>query len=227
MRRIALFAGLAGLISLVGCKPTYPKCDNDDHCKEQNEVCVQGQCAECATDAQCKEGFSCQGNRCVPAVSSRAPGTCGSDSDCASGRCRNNRCLAEGACESSADCDGGECQAGRCTSGGSCALEPIRFEFNDSSLSSDGQRHLDQVATCIKNDKMKVRLEGHADERGTEEYNLQLSNRRAESVKRYLVTLGVSQGALDAVGYGESRPAVSSSDESAWSANRRVEFQKR
>ena len=49
-----------------GCPPTYPKCDTDDQCKEHNEVCVQGQCVECATDKNCKAGFVCDANKCVP-----------------------------------------------------------------------------------------------------------------------------------------------------------------
>jgi peptidoglycan-associated lipoprotein len=74
--------------------------------------------------------------------------------------------------------------------------------------------------------RVRITLEGHADERGTEEYNLQLSNRRAEAVKRYLTTLGVRAGSLETTGYGEARPAENGSNESAWAANRRVEFRR-
>ena len=74
---------------------------------------------------------------------------------------------------------------------------------------------------------MSLSLEGHADERGTEEYNLQLSNRRAASVKRYLATLGVNPNSMNTIGYGKNRPAVHGSNESAWAANRRVELLKR
>ncbi len=67
MRRISIWAGLALAVAvLTGCPPTYPKCDNDEHCREKGEVCVQGSCQECATDANCKENFTCQGNTCVP-----------------------------------------------------------------------------------------------------------------------------------------------------------------
>ena len=65
-----------------------------------------------------------------------------------------------------------------------------------------------------------------ADERGTEEYNLHLSNRRASTVKRYLVNLGVPEKNLETVGYGENRPADSGHTEDAWAANRRVELRK-
>ena len=60
-----------------------------------------------------------------------------------------------------------------------------------------------------------------------QEYNLQLSNRRAASVKRYLTDLGIGDGALETVGYGENKPAVQGSNEAAWAANRRVELIKR
>ena len=70
----------------------------------------------------------------------------------------------------------------------------------------------------------RIELAGHADERGTEEYNLQLSQKRAASVKKYLVDLGVPASSLKTVGYGENRPAAQGSDEEAWAANRRVEF---
>ena len=66
-----------------------------------------------------------------------------------------------------------------------------------------------------------------ADERGTEEYNMVLSQKRAASVRKYLVDLGVTAGALDTVGYGENKPVASGASEDAWAANRRVDFKKR
>jgi len=230
MRRGVVLAGLAVLgMVLTGCPPTYPNCSSDEHCKERGEVCVQGKCQECATDANCKEGFVCEGNKCVPKPECTPTGN-----ECGPGkRCENGRCVeqmgARSGCTTDADCPAGQtCQAGQCVSGraggGECSYQPIRFEFNESSLTADGRAQLDRVAECIKRENARLTLEGHADERGTEEYNLQLSNRRAESVKRYLVTLGVKGEQLNTVGYGETRPAVNGSSEEAWSANRRVEF---
>jgi len=69
-----------------------------------------------------------------------------------------------------------------------------------------------------------VTIEGHCDERGSEEYNLALGERRAEQVKRYLVDLGVPASKLDTVSFGESKPATQGHDESAWRWNRRTEF---
>jgi peptidoglycan-associated lipoprotein len=106
-------------------------------------------------------------------------------------------------------------------------LPTIYFGFDESQLSSSAQSELSLFANCLKRTPMSLSLEGHADERGTEEYNLQLSNRRAASVKRYLSTLGVSSSSLSTIGYGKNRPAVRGYNEEAWAANRRVEFIRR
>ena len=74
---------------------------------------------------------------------------------------------------------------------------------------------------------MVVVIEGHADERGSEEYNLALGERRAEAVRRYLEALGVAESQLRIVSYGESKPAALGSDEAAWRLNRRAEFRTR
>ena len=90
--------------------------------------------------------------------------------------------------------------------------------------SPDAKARLSDLADCLKKKKKPATLEGHADDRGTEEYNMQLSNRRAESVKSYLTALGVNERQLDTVGFGENRPAMSGASEDVWSANRRVEI---
>jgi peptidoglycan-associated lipoprotein len=105
-----------------------------------------------------------------------------------------------------------------------CDWEPLRFGFNEASLSSEVQGRLSELVSCIKGERGNLTLAGHADERGTEEYNLQLSQRRAASVKKYLVDLGVPANRLKTVGYGENRPLRNASTEEAWDANRRVEF---
>jgi peptidoglycan-associated lipoprotein len=211
MQRIATLVGLMALaLFATACPPSYPNCKSDENCKEQGEVCVQGQCRECATDAQCKEGFRCEANRCVP------KGGCAKDADCGQGmKCQAGACVVDPS--ASAPEDEG---AGRA----SCDLEPIRFEFNKHSLSDPAKARLAEIADCLKKQKGTVTLEGHADERGTEEYNLQLSNRRAASVKSYLSALGVPEKKLDTVGFGENRPASQGSGEDAWATNRRVEI---
>ena len=232
MRRGVVLAGLAVLgVLLAGCPPTYPNCSSDDQCKEHGEVCVQGKCQECATDANCKEGFVCQGNRCVPKPECTPTGNeCGPGRRCEDGRCVTaqrevpGRCTTDEDCPSGQTCQAGQCAAGARAGGAECSFEPIHFEFNESSLTVDARSQLDRIADCLKRQNSRVALEGHADERGTEEYNLQLSNRRAESVKRYLVTLGVNGQRLQTIGYGKTRPAVEGHNEQAWAANRRVEF---
>ena len=232
-RRIGFvaLAAVAGLL-LCGCPPTYPKCSSDEHCAEKGEVCVQGQCQECATDANCKPGFVCDANKCVPKPE------CTNDTGCGPGKkCRQGKCLTEGpakvegACSANEDCPSGEeCKSGRCTpkaQKAGCDYSPVRFEFNESRLTADAQARLQAIAECIKTEKFRLRLEGHADERGTEEFNLQLSNRRAASVKRFLTDLGVKDSELETVGYGENRPAVAQSNEDAWAQNRRVELVKK
>ena len=233
MRRTVSLAPLAvvavSALFFTGCPPTYPKCNSDENCKEHNEVCVQGQCQECATDDNCKPGFVCSANKCVPKPECDANTKCPGGKKCSAGRCVEDR--SEGTCNTDSDCPSGQgCKDGRCAAKdteASCSLGPVRFDFNESRLTSEAQNALNGLADCIKKNSWKVRLEGHADERGTEEYNLQLSNRRAASVKSYLVTLGVGAGSLETVGYGENKPAVDGHDEAAWAANRRVEFVKR
>ncbi len=250
MQRISLWAGVAlTLAVLTGCpKPTYPNCESDEQCTERGEVCVQGKCQECATDGQCKENYTCQQNKCVPkgpeCTSDAACGTgriceagkcaaaqCKDDTTCpGGGKCQAGRCVTPRAeCTAATDCgEGQECQAGKCVAGpgAQCNWDPVRFGFNEATLTSEAQGRLGELAQCIKGQRGTVTLEGHADERGTEEYNLQLSNRRAAAVKRYLTDLGVEAGRLETVGFGETRPASQGSDEEAWATNRRVEFRR-
>jgi peptidoglycan-associated lipoprotein len=102
----------------------------------------------------------------------------------------------------------------------------IYFDFDQSAIRSDQRNGLRADAEAIKaNPALRVvTLEGSCDERGSEEYNLALGERRASSVKNYLVDLGVPASRLRTVSFGESKPAVAGHDESAWKWNRRVDF---
>src|SRR5262249_7603828 len=102
----------------------------------------------------------------------------------------------------------------------------IMFDFDSAVIRSESFSILNQVAlTLLANPQLKkIRVEGHTDERGTDAYNLVLSQRRAESVMTYLIGRKVPGERLEAVGYGESKPLVNGHDERAWSKNRRVEF---
>ena len=98
------------------------------------------------------------------------------------------------------------------------------FEFDESTLTSDTRAALDTQAAALRGNGSAVRLEGHADERGSREYNLALAERRANSIADYLAIQGVSRSRIEVVSYGEERPVSLRSDESAYSMNRRVEL---
>lgn len=98
------------------------------------------------------------------------------------------------------------------------------FDFDQSVVKPDAAAALEAHAKNLVAKGGKVVLEGHADERGTREYNLALGERRAEAVARYLTVLGVTSQQIETVSYGEERPASLGHDESSWSLNRRVEL---
>ena len=106
------------------------------------------------------------------------------------------------------------------------AITTFYFEFDSSDLKPEAMRALDVHAKDLKGNGARVVLEGHADERGTREYNMALGERRAKAVQRYLVLQGVSPAQLELVSYGEERPVATGSDDSAWAQNRRVELRK-
>ena len=105
-------------------------------------------------------------------------------------------------------------------------LKSVYFDYDRSEIRSDARSVLSENAKAIQGNKGwgVVTVEGHCDERGSEEYNLALGDRRASAVKRYLVDLGVPSNRLRTVSFGEARPAVPGHDESAWRYNRRSEF---
>ena len=105
------------------------------------------------------------------------------------------------------------------------AAETIFFAFDDYTISMDGQDRLNQLSDHMKSSgSAVVQIEGHCDERGSIEYNLALGERRAQSVKNYLVQLGIDPARVTTISYGEEKPSVEGHDESAWSKNRRSEF---
>lgn len=99
------------------------------------------------------------------------------------------------------------------------------FDFDQSELKPDAREALVYHAEQLRqNSNTRVRLEGHADERGTREYNLALGERRAQAVQRYLEVQGVPSGQLEIISYGEERPAQMGTSEAAYAQNRRVEM---
>ena len=103
--------------------------------------------------------------------------------------------------------------------------EDVLFEFDSAKLSNEAQDILRKKAEWLKeNPRARIIIEGHCDERGTNEYNLALGDRRAYSSKRFLVDLGIDDSKLTTVSYGEERPIDTGSDEDAWAQNRRAHF---
>lgn len=104
-------------------------------------------------------------------------------------------------------------------------FKPIYFAFDQSTLGDEGKATAEAIARFLQEfPEVTVRVEGHADERGTNEYNLALGERRAQAVQQYLTSYGVDAGRVSVLSYGEEKPASEGKDESAWSLNRRAEF---
>lgn len=104
-------------------------------------------------------------------------------------------------------------------------LQRVHFDFDSSNLDSDSRNVLKNNADIMKSsDKMRVLVEGHCDQRGSNEYNIALGERRAKSVVDYLVGLGVPRRRLETKSWGEERPLDPATTGSAYSLNRRAEF---
>jgi peptidoglycan-associated lipoprotein len=104
-------------------------------------------------------------------------------------------------------------------------LQRIHFAYNQFTLEDQARATLEQNAAYLrKNPGLKVAIEGHCDERGSDEFNLALGERRAVAAKNYLVSLGIATGRLSIISYGEEQPLVTAANEDAWAKNRRAEF---
>ena len=102
----------------------------------------------------------------------------------------------------------------------------IYFAYDKSDLSADSRAVLDAKLPLLRaNANVRIRIAGHTDERGSDAYNVALGQRRAAAAKRYLVDQGIAENRIDVVSFGEERPAQAGSDETAWSKNRRDEFE--
>lgn len=232
------------LLATSACKPEYPACDTDQDCKSK-EFCVARKCQQCRDNNDCAEGRECGNGKCniianfckdtsqCPAgqlcVGNRCQ-ACSSDTQCPAGQiceggvCGKAQCMKDDDCPQDSDCKRGRCVGSNKPAkvdGPPCPLETVYFGFNLSTLTQDARGALSKNAACLKKTGRAIDLVGHADSRGTTEYNMALSDRRAQAVRDYLRQAGIEstrlkpvpRGALDATG----------SDESSWAKDRRVD----
>jgi peptidoglycan-associated lipoprotein len=234
------------LLLAVGCKPKYPKCEGDKDCRTR-EFCVNGTCQQCRGNADCGRGKACVSGRCdpIPGWCEKAadcpPGQgckdsrcapCDRDDQCGGGKCRAGRCLLPGQCVVDEDCpEGNECQEGRCvapppespSTEGPCKLETVYFAFNQSVLTPQAVEAMGKNLACLRSAGTRsVRVEGHCDPRGTEEYNLALGDRRARATTTYFVHAGIAARRMRAVSKGKLE--ARGTDEASWAQDRRVDF---
>lgn len=102
----------------------------------------------------------------------------------------------------------------------------VHFDFDKWDIRPEDRTTLDRKAAILgANGGLRVRVAGHADERGSDEYNLALGNRRAGAVKTYLANKGIEGSRIEVVSYGEERPLAAGHDEESWFQNRRAEFE--
>jgi peptidoglycan-associated lipoprotein len=236
MRRAILLSLPVLALALTGCpsKPKSGECKTSEDCADQEgfgKVCVEGRCQECAQDTDCKAGFVCRQNRCLPRPE------CEKDADCPGGRCEAGRCAApapRAECTLDADCgEGKACEAGTCVTRQAAAMpgcpvdgryESVHFDFDRANIRPEDGSVLAKDAECIKQQKpRRVVVEGNCDERGTVEYNLHLGQRRAAATKKYLVNLGIPANSIKTLSYGKERPSCTESSEDCWARNRRAD----
>lgn len=102
-----------------------------------------------------------------------------------------------------------------------CSMTRVHFDLDSSELHPADRTSLDRISRCLRAEQaLHVTIEGNADERGTEEYNLALGQRRALSVDKYLQTMGVSETQLKTISYGKEKPICREHDEACWAQNR-------
>jgi peptidoglycan-associated lipoprotein len=239
---VAVAAMVLAFAMACGDKPKGPGCKGDKDCKK-GQVCSANKCVECRDDSQCPKGKKCSGGACIakpqctkddqcPLGQVCQAGTCkpcaadaecGPGGACEAGACkRPKKCAKDDECMDDEDCIDGLCRkaAGGSNVDAGCTLQTVYFAFDDSSIQPSERDRLDGNNSCLgKNKQQSVLVIGHTDTSGTEEYNIALSERRAQSVADYLSRLGTDPAKLQVVPKGETEPTGTGDDK-----DRRVEF---
>jgi len=180
-----------------------------DPCNQQSDcfggwACTEGKCATCTDDVQC------------------APSTCNLET----GRCSNTgQCQTDDQCPMDEICDGGTCVfSGTLPGGGTgpCGVEAVFFGFDSDKVGDKQSEELKALATCISEQGRQVYLEAHADNVGTEEYNILLTERRGASVKDLLIEFGAPTDLLQVIAKGNLEATGSNATDRA--KDRRVQF---
>ena len=243
---IAAVAGLGLLLAFAtscGDHPKGPSCKTDKECKN-GQVCADNKCVACKSDGQCGTGKRCSAGACIAAVECNsdhdctggrvcqggkctaciADSDCGADGHCVTGACKKKTCAKDEDCADDEDCVGGICKKAVAQTNPAdvtCQLSTVYFSFDDSSIQESERERLSSDSQCIEKTKGKgVFLVGHTDTSGTEEYNIALSERRAQAVADYLARLGSDPARLQVVPKGETEPTGMGDDK-----DRRVELQ--
>jgi peptidoglycan-associated lipoprotein len=235
---------LSFAVASCGDSSKKPGCKADQDCKN-GLVCAAGTCVACNDDAQCGPGKTCSAHACIAAPECTSDETCPPGQVCQAGRCkacaadsecgpggvcaagactRPKKCGKDAECADDEDCVNNQCRkvgAPTGTGDAKCTLSTVYFGFDDSSVQASERDRLAANVTCIEGTKGKnVYLIGHTDSSGTEEYNIALSERRAQSVADYMSRLGSDPARLQVVPKGETEPTGLGDDK-----DRRVEFQ--
>jgi peptidoglycan-associated lipoprotein len=207
---IQRLAAVLTITLVAACSPEYPKCDQDEDC-HKGEFCVNNLCQQCRGSEDCPAGQECASGACQ-AIS----GYCTSTSQCGPGQdCQNNMCVTQTSSELPPP------SAATTETTSQCELSSVYFDFDSSTLADSARDGLSRNASCVRERGIKaVHLTGLTDPRGTEEYNLALGDRRAQSAQQYMKSLG-AEAEVTYSSMGEE--LASGTDEGGWAKDRRVD----